>query len=923
MKEILRYTAVILAGIFLLQYGILTAGSAEPVTDTAPEEIKVFDTREYHVLQALGLIAEEAGISNPNAAVTRVQFASLTASLLHMAPGKVAETEAIFSDVPADAWYAAQVYHLRGQNIMTGLSASEFGANTNITYAQAVKTLVSALGYDLQAMHMGGFPNGYLAVAASLKLSNAAGQAINDSITAETAVKLLYRTLDIDIMKLSGIAEDEQYTIAEGCTVLTQYHDIYKVEGILSDNGITALGSSSGIGKNEVCIDGVSYQNTNASFRNLLGYYVEAYTGQPGDGNRTLLYAMPVDTKNSVLNLSKEQLVTNSSEYSTTCIVYDAGDGRIRKASVDRYADLIYNGKAFPEFDVDTIKISAGTITLISHDASSYSVIIVNEFQNCVVSGVDSSTEKIYGKYGGSYSLSEYERAEIENEQGASVSLSDIQPGSVLSIEESRDKKQIRICVIYQRQNGTVEEIIDNGAASEQTYVIGGQKFRLSSDFIDAVDRGVMGIAYPKLNVTYTFYLDKDGKIAAVEGSDDAQYAFLLNAAMDRTTPMSDSAMLRFFMPNGEIFNAFTAKRFKINGEDMTDGHVNTGQDLLNNPKLYEFSKDEFGAEVKQGVKRQIVKIKLNALGDVMEFDFAGAPNTYGYHTDAFTLDYTGVGAQYKGSNQRCFAGRYSLTETTTVFSVPPAEYFNEKDIEIISPSQLVDGQNYDVAIYDADPTLVGSIAVITSAGGTEGYEQFSFVVDKVTSVLDEDGQQVKKIYGVYNGGYGGFLEREAGALPEDLKQGDVGRVSFLGTKLSKFEMMFRLQEKPAPEIKNIDGSLVGGRFVGIWGYLYARSNTALSVFIPNQAVSPGNESSQITAHVFNGNNVKVAVYDVEAKTVRAGTMADITCNYPLISDSEYEVHDDSVMIFVNRRMDYIRDAVVVKYPAGYVPPTN
>lgn len=923
MKFLFKYAAAVLACMLLLQCAAFAADTAETASDTAQEEIRTFDSVAYNVVQALGLIAEEAGITNPDAAITRAQFASLAAALLNVAPGTVSESEAVFEDVPADAWYAAQVYHLRGRKIMTGITASEFGANTGITYAQAVKTLVSALGYDLQALNMGGYPNGYLAVANSIHLSAGTSQAGDDSITAETAINLIYSALDIDIMKLTGISEDQQYTIMEDCTLLTEYHDIYKAEGVMSDNGITALNGPSGVGRNEVLIDGISYQDSGNTFADLLGYYVDVYTRQPGDGNRTLLYAIPATTKNTVLTLGREQLATESSDYSTTCIVYDSGDGRIRKADVDQYADLVYNGIAFPGFDVDTLKIESGTITLIDNGAGQYNVLIVNEFKNCVVSSVDVTTEKIYGKYGDGYSLADYDRVIMENETGSSIALSDLQAGSVLSVEESADGSFIHIYSIYQRQNGTVEEIIDQGTALEREYIIGGQTFMLSANFVDAVNRGVVGIEFPKLNVTYTFYLDKDGKIAAIDGASDTQYAYLLDAAMDNTTPMSDSAILRFFMPNGEFFDAYTAENFKINGEATTDGHANTGRDLINNPKLYEITTDESGNEIGRDIKRQVVKIKLNSLGDIMEFDFAGEPKAYGYNMDEFTLDYTGVNVPYKGSNQRCFAGRYSLTETTTVFSVPPAEDFDEDDVEIIAPSALVDGQYYDVMIYDADPTLVGSIAVITSTGGATGYEQFTLVVDKVTTVLDEDGHEVKKVYGVYNGGYGSYLEKEAGTLPADLKQGDVGRVRFLGTKLAGFEMIFRLQEKPKPEIKNIDGSLVGGRFVGIWGYLYARSDTALSVFIPDETVAPGNESSQITAHVFNGNGVKVAVYDVEDESVRAGTMADIVCNYPLTSDSEYEIHDDSVMIFVNRRYDYIRDAVVVKYPEGYDPSAN
>ena len=60
---------------------------------------------------------------------------------------------------------------LTGRRIVVGVTGGigngMFGPEDPVTYEQAVKMIVSALGYDLVANNKGGYPTGYLAVASS------------------------------------------------------------------------------------------------------------------------------------------------------------------------------------------------------------------------------------------------------------------------------------------------------------------------------------------------------------------------------------------------------------------------------------------------------------------------------------------------------------------------------------------------------------------------------------------------------------------------------------------------------------------------------------------------------------------------------------------------------------------------------------
>ena len=76
-----------------------------------------------------------------------------------------------FVDVPAEHEYATAIDFMDDMGIMVGVSSYQFEPDTQITYVQALKTIISALGYHVQAeLTYGGYPTGYLTMAASLEL---------------------------------------------------------------------------------------------------------------------------------------------------------------------------------------------------------------------------------------------------------------------------------------------------------------------------------------------------------------------------------------------------------------------------------------------------------------------------------------------------------------------------------------------------------------------------------------------------------------------------------------------------------------------------------------------------------------------------------------------------------------------------------
>ena len=99
--------------------------------------------------------------------VTRAEFASALAGLCNL--DKTSAVPLTYSDVTADTQFAEDIYAVGIAGLMVG-SDNMFRPNEYITFNQAAKAVVTALGYGGIANSKGGYPNGFCSVAMNLDL---------------------------------------------------------------------------------------------------------------------------------------------------------------------------------------------------------------------------------------------------------------------------------------------------------------------------------------------------------------------------------------------------------------------------------------------------------------------------------------------------------------------------------------------------------------------------------------------------------------------------------------------------------------------------------------------------------------------------------------------------------------------------------
>ena len=216
-------------------------------------------------LSALNIInGYEDGTFQPDKLVTRAEFSKMLITMLGKAELAQAESAAgsntAFTDVPGSHWASGFVTAAATNGYINGMGDGTFAPDSNVTYAQAMKMLVCAAGYEQWAIQKNGaenaWPNSYLYYANQVDIGKGVSgvsdtseltraqvaQMIDNTLTAPVCVdtgKISYDRFGNAVPELeqkNGKGEDYQ-------NILSVRHNAYKVKGMVTDNNKSTSGS--------------------------------------------------------------------------------------------------------------------------------------------------------------------------------------------------------------------------------------------------------------------------------------------------------------------------------------------------------------------------------------------------------------------------------------------------------------------------------------------------------------------------------------------------------------------------------------------------------------------------------------------------------------------------------------------------------
>lgn len=155
-------------------------------------------------LSALGILSGyDDGTVKPDSTITRAEFAELAAKALPpIIKGDIDGAYASFGlgkleDVNADFWARHSIDRMSSLGYMTGYDDGSFRSYSDVTYAEAIKVLVSMLNYGEQAERNGGYPDGYIMQASAIGLTDGISFDNNTAAKRGDIIRMIHKLMDI------------------------------------------------------------------------------------------------------------------------------------------------------------------------------------------------------------------------------------------------------------------------------------------------------------------------------------------------------------------------------------------------------------------------------------------------------------------------------------------------------------------------------------------------------------------------------------------------------------------------------------------------------------------------------------------------------------------------------------------------------
>lgn len=693
----------------------------EPVANDNSENVKEF----LNVLNIIDVVTNKG--YKDNDLLTRGELADIVMRL--SGRYESAAYSDIFGDVTEDTQYASSITTLTAMGVIA--EAQNFYPDEPALYEHAVKMIVYLLGYNALAEYEGGWISPIFRIANNIGLTKGINASIGQQVDAAMISALAFNALDCTVMERT-LSND--FKTDNDKTLLTEYFDIYKIKGIVSANNITSL--TRGVTMvNEAVINNITYSDEGGIAQNLLGMEVIAYYTED---DSEIVYAYPT-SKNNVLTVKATEIEKDAAGFGYTDFYYTESEkDKTQRVKIKSGADVIYNGRAYPEFTDDTFKIQSGNIRFVDNDNDGVAdVVFVNESETYVVGTVNIQEQQIYDIYGKILMLEEVDFLRISDMYGGKMDLNQLTEWNVLSVMQSKDGEVVEIVSYNDPVMGDVRAVWTEDGES---YVnVDGDVFAIAPSYLKALADKNSKAKEIVIGQSGTYYLDNDERIAAVvlDESNSWRYGFIINTYIDDATEC-----LRFKIICDNSGAAFydAAKSLRI------DGYVREGIKAYNAMCL-DVNGDNTGEPVPQ-----LVKFMMNGQGLVSRIDTAAK-------TEKETTENLDKVVSKKSEYWSSRTGRLGIdesvgimlnTNSTIIFRVPESDIYNEEKYSMqagyITNNEIITYDAYDVDFAGTAKAIV----IYGEAGGTSVNYGSTLIVTKVEEALDADDEAHTVITG-YN----------------------------------------------------------------------------------------------------------------------------------------------------------------------------
>ena len=726
-------------------------------------------------LSALDVISGyDDGTFGPDKLVTRAEITKMIVDALAERSSAEASTESTkFADVSADHWAKGYINQGVADGFIAGMSDTEFDPDANVTYVQAQKMLVSAIGYETYAQAQGGWPIGYKTYAASLDITKGIS-GIKDSteLTRAQVAQMIDNAMDTPLCVIASWKPEWNGTktpnleIRDGKegrayeTLFTEKHDAYKVYGRVTETSKTGsvdndkvtfqVEKADNFDDEEVKADSPVSEDMyigDSKADNYLRTYSQALIQKNDDDEFTIL-SIAAAAANKSVTVASEDFDENKST-DEALYFFPAGTTKgSTKYQLDTtngvkiYINGVESSKSIAELRDYLDKNETASVTLqketevgSTSTSAKYNTIMVSSYVTAIVDEVIDKTNETSVNFD-TYSSGIQAKMTVNKDDdnytysfkldGKDIEAKDLQPNDVLNIAYDttgsfRESSFYDVIVTRNVVDG-VKCTSRNDSKGE--YTIGGTKYKAA----EGMDIDV------ETSTEYSLYLDHFGRIAkADENSVSKNYGVLKNIYKKA----GGDYMAQIITKKG------TEEEYKVDSDK-----VNEYATYLKYATFYSDAKKENKIDTtKKDWQSKVVAFdepkystsqpKSVAYPEqVVEYSVSSSSNKITIKNGGVIAP-TAADAEYKESGNKI--GSVKMADSTVILDL--SEVDTKDSYSVVS--SLNDGSNYVAYGYDkskSDNTY--RFVIITEGTSSVFNSETQLAIFNGSEVIDKDGDK-------------------------------------------------------------------------------------------------------------------------------------------------------------------------------------
>lgn len=583
----------------------------------AEEDVAIVNPESADTLEALGIIEGFGGDLMLDKVLTRAEFVSMLVRVLNI---DTSNKTVYFEDVNASHWAVGTVAAACTMGIVAGVDEKHFAPDEPLAFEEAIKMLVSTLGYGPAAIRKGGYPVGYLTVAQQIGLLNGINAKAGLLVKRALAADIIFNALDANIVKEQVISDDDIIgKVTNGKTLLREKMNVLKGTGVVTANEVTGLSIAGGVSNGMIKIDDTLFYAGETNAAELLGYNVTYYADldSADEAPYNLIYIRVNERENEVITISAEDVLSTTT---TTCVNYIDEDEDEETYDVSPYADMIYNGAGTGGFKASDLKPAYGTLTLVDNNRDGVAdVLFVDEYETIIVGKLMKNTYTAYDRDSMKKLVEldpnsdDYSFIIFKN--GEKAEFKAVKEDTVLTVATSantKGRKKVTVMV----SDKTVSGVLD--AVDENYIYIDGEEYEAHS--------ARLGDVSAHLGNEVKAYIDSFGRIVGIDegAAISYTYGYLIAADTPEDGGIDSNLTLKILTDKGAVTVFKCAKEVTLEGKTKVE------------PKNLTAALAATTREQGAGIE-QLIRYRLNGKKEVCAIDTVASGS--GGNSDSLSLD--------------------------------------------------------------------------------------------------------------------------------------------------------------------------------------------------------------------------------------------------------------------------------------------